>query len=100
MNREHRKLRNKARYLRSKQSKGAGVVGLKRNAMYNDLQDVKRLARYHHLTRMMLKGVDYDRVEAFTYHRVNAQELADYAFTWWPGITEQYVYDWLGQEAS
>ena len=97
---EHRRATKKARRYRLKQHDGAGVAGLKRDGIYFEMLDTKRTSRLHHLTRMMLKGKDYHVVEQLTYHRVNADALYEYAWQWWPGVTEEYVLEWLGQEAA
>lgn len=97
---EHRRARDRARRLRLKEHAEAGMAGLERAGIYRDWQDVKRTARLHHLTRMMLKGRDYHKVEAFTYHRVQVEELTEYAWSWWPGVTEEFVAEWLGQDVN
>lgn len=66
--------------------------------IYDERMACRREARLHHLARMLLKGQDYYKVEAFTYERVNAEELYERVWQWDPSITEDYVVAWLNYD--
>lgn len=89
----------RARHLRDTQASAAktGLAYLKYNGLYQQRMEARAEARLLHLSRMMLKGKDYLTVEQTTHHRVNADDLAEYVWAWEPGITSEYVAEWLGQ---
>jgi hypothetical protein len=72
----------------------------KHRNIYLERMACRREARLHHLARMLLKGVDYHRVEAVTYEKVDAEELYERVWQWDPSITEDYVVEWLNYDTK
>lgn len=70
------------------------------NTIYQERMAVRREARLLHLARMLMKGVEYHTVEAFTYERVDVDELYSMVWGWCPTMTREYVAEWLGQDAA
>jgi len=98
LRREGRKALRNARYKAHNQQPSSGVAYHTYHSIYLERMDVRRNARLHHLARMLLKGKDYADVEAYTYERVNAEELSDRVWQWDPSVTQSYVDAWLGRD--
>lgn len=77
-----------------------GLAYLTHRNIYVERMNVRREARLHHLTRMMLKGKDYADIEPFTYHRVDPTELYERVWQWEPSVSLDHCVIWLGQDAA
>lgn len=81
--------------------KPAATTALRYNEyrnVYLEKMGCRKEARLHHLARMMLKGQDYHKVEAFTHHAVDADELYERVWNWDASIEYEFVLAWLNRE--